>query len=281
MDAVKGCQREIPINSNTSCSTCTGTGEKPGTKATTCGTCKGTGVFTQSQGFFQMQGPCPACDGEGKKKTPCGSCAGSGLMRERRVVTVTIPAGVDTDQQLRLQNEGDAGKMNGPRGHLFVRIRVDPHPSFRREGADIHVDAPVSFTTAALGGTITVPSLSGEAILKVDPGTQPSDKRVMRGKGIKVLNRNTHGNQYVHFQVTIPKRLTTRQRELLEQLDLEMHGPETRSYHTNKPTSTDSSSNAEESEAEAGSESGSTRKGFFGKIKDRFVDKEGKDKDKQ
>jgi len=214
MDAVNGCSRTLRIQRHGVCSTCSGSGEKPNSKP--CSNCNGKGVVTRRQGFFEMSFPCPTCGGAGKPR--CTTCGGEGHTPETSEVKVTIPAGVKDGTTLRLVNQGNAGRAGGPRGHLWVRLDVDSHPLFTRRDADISLTAPINLSTALLGGKITVPTLTGEALLKVEPGTQPNTIAVMRGKGIKKLNSQSYGDQYVTLQVVIPKTLTSKQKELVQEL---------------------------------------------------------------
>jgi molecular chaperone DnaJ len=224
-EAVKGTEKTLNINSLGSCPTCKGSGDRPGSKSTNCPQCRGQGAILQRQGPFTIETTCPHCHGAGVRRDACQPCDGTGQVRERRTVVVNIPAGVDNGNVVRLANQGDAGRQGGPRGHLLVRISVDKHPMFLRDQADVHVQVPISVSTAALGGSVNVPTLTGEAVLKVPSGTQPGDKVVMRGKGIKQLNRNAYGNQYVHFQVEIPKTVTGKLKELFSQLSKELPEP--------------------------------------------------------
>jgi molecular chaperone DnaJ len=221
MDAVKGCKRTVKVRTKDSCEPCNGSGAKPGTEKK-CQTCRGQGVINQSQGPFTIQMPCNACSGNGQKYDDCATCRGSGFKSDVRDVEVTIPAGVDSESNVRLKEQGDAGKLGGPRGHLFIQITVDQDPRFRREGQDVHVNVPISFVTASLGGKVSVPTLEDEVILKVDPGTQPGDTRRMRGKGIKHVTGKSIGDQYVHFSVVVPKSLSPEAKKLLEQLGQEL-----------------------------------------------------------
>ncbi len=222
MEAVQGCTKTINVVTQGTCNTCSGTGDKPGSSAASCKTCGGSGTQTMQQGFFRMQMTCSKCGGRGKSQPVCNTCSGEGTVRERRTVSVTVPAGVDNGTTLRLTNQGDAGRLGGPRGHLWVKVSVAPHAVFKREGSDIFVETPISFTTAVLGGSVTVPTLSGEAILKVDPGTQPGERRVMRGKGVKLLNKAGSGNQYVTFKISIPTSINAKQRGMMEQIAKEL-----------------------------------------------------------
>lgn len=177
MEAVNGTTKTVQIAVENACSTCSGSGGKPGTTPTKCGTCNGTGQQTMSQGFFRMQMPCQKCHGQGKTQPPCTTCSGQGTIRERKTVSVPIPAGVESGSNIRLSGQGNAGRLGGSRGSLYVQISVGSHPTFKREGYDVHVDVPISMTQATLGGAVNVPTLSGEAILKIEPGTQPGERK--------------------------------------------------------------------------------------------------------
>ena len=170
-----------------------------------------------NQGFFKINTVCSACGGRGAAHPPCTACHGDGTVRERRSVVVVVPPGVDSHHQLKVSGQGDAGRRGGVNGDIRVRLHIAPHSTFTREGNDVHVTVPVPLTTAVLGGSVTVPTLTGEAVLKVDPGTQPGERRVMRAKGIKDVARSSSvGSQYVTFNVQIPTSLTAQQRSAME-----------------------------------------------------------------
>lgn len=218
MDAVNGCTREIDVTKKAQCGTCDGTGSADKSKPSVCSVCGGSGMQTMQNGYFQVSTTCRACGGEGMSiQNPCGTCRGSGAVDEKESVEVTVPPGVDTGVNMRLAGKGDAGERGGPSGHLFVKIRVKPDPFFEREGADVHVNVPISVSQAILGSTLSVPTVKGEVELKVPAGSQPNDRLVLRGRGIRMLNTHSYGNQYVHLKVQIPKSLTKRQQELIEE----------------------------------------------------------------
>jgi molecular chaperone DnaJ len=171
-----------------------------------------------AQGFFQIQAQCPDCEGTGKKRDPCRTCNGSSLVSDQREVSVKVPAGVSDGTKLRLSNQGDAGPLNGPKGDLWIRLKVEKDAVFERQGEDVTVEIDVSVLKAMVGGTVEVPTLAGTPVtLKVAPGTQPDQKVVMRGKGIKSLRNTSKGNQYVIFKVRVPKELSEEQTALLKQ----------------------------------------------------------------
>lgn len=217
MEAVQGTTKQLNVMTDVACTVCAGTGAQPKATVSTCTDCGGKGSRRVIQGPFQVQMACGGCGGTGKKKPPCTTCHGDGVVKQRRQVDITVPAGADSQTVLRMNSAGDAGRMNGPKGHIFVKIEVGSHPHFKRDGFDIHVEAPITMAQAALGTSVPVPTLTGEVSLKVAAGTQPGEKRIMRGKGVKMLNRSGHGDQYVHFKVHVPTKLTKRSRELLEQ----------------------------------------------------------------
>lgn len=168
MEAVRGTTRDIPISVKVTCDTCSGSGAKPGTKKTKCRTCNGSGVEVHQQGFFAVEAPCRRCQGEGSViESPCTTCRGTGNVKKSKVVQVKIPEGVDSGLNLRLAHQGEAGARGGPSGHLFVGIQVEADPFFKRRKNDILVDVPISIGQAILGGTVVVPTLSGEVEMKV------------------------------------------------------------------------------------------------------------------
>eukprot|EP00469_Lotharella_globosa_P014319 CAMPEP_0167819466 /NCGR_PEP_ID=MMETSP0112_2-20121227/5412_1 /TAXON_ID=91324 /ORGANISM="Lotharella globosa, Strain CCCM811" /LENGTH=465 /DNA_ID=CAMNT_0007719637 /DNA_START=22 /DNA_END=1419 /DNA_ORIENTATION=+ len=218
MEAVSGKKQDIRVKCKSHCGTCEGSGHKPGTTPRPCSRCNGSGVEVFQQGFFQMQQTCGQCGGRGVIQPVCDTCQGSGLVWDTREVVVTVPAGVEDGMQLRVRDQGDAGRNGGPRGHLYVKIQVRKHPVFRRDGADVHIDVPISITQAALGGTMRVPLLHGVETVEIPSGTQPDDRKVMPQRGIKKLNAgDSYGRQIVHFKIDIPKKLSQRQVELLEE----------------------------------------------------------------
>ncbi|GAB5368587.1 hypothetical protein AAMO2058_001332300 [Amorphochlora amoebiformis] len=217
MDAVNGAKKDVSVKCKSHCSTCEGTGYKKGSERSTCARCKGTGLEVFQQGFFQTHQTCGACGGKGFTQPSCESCGGVGLVWDVKDVSVTIPPGVENGVSLRVRDHGDAGRRGGPRGHLYVKVQVREHPMFKRQGADVHVDVPISVTQAILGGTVRVPLLYGIETVTIPSGTQPADRMTMRQRGVKRLNSNSYGKQYVHFQIEIPRKLSNRQMELLEE----------------------------------------------------------------
>ena len=218
-DAVFGREITLDVPRIVACTTCKGTGAKPGTQPATCTGCAGRGQVRYSQGFFAVARTCPQCGGAGKViKDPCVTCNGAGRLREEKKITVKIPAGVDDGSRLRVPAEGEAGYNGGPSGDLYVFITVKEHPKFSRRDYDIHSDQPISVTQAALGGEVQTATIDGEESLRVPAGTQPSQVFRLRGKGVQFLDGSGRGDHYVHISVKIPTALNDEQRGLLEQL---------------------------------------------------------------
>ena len=219
-EAARGTETRIRIPALEECSTCKGSGAKPGTQPTTCSTCKGQGQVRIQQGFFSIQQTCSKCHGTGKViASPCGTCSGVGRLKQHKTLAVKIPAGVDEGDRIRLSGEGEAGVNGGPSGDLYVVIHIKPHTVFQREQNDLHCEMPVSFTTAALGGDIEIPTLDGYAKIKIPAETQSGKIFRLRGKGIKGVRSSTHGDLLCHVVVETPVNLTSRQRELLLELE--------------------------------------------------------------
>ena len=219
-EAARGTETKIRIPTMEECETCHGSGAKPGTQPQTCTTCNGRGEVRMQQGFFSLQQTCPRCHGSGKMiSTPCGACHGVGRVKQQKTLSVKIPAGVDEGDRIRLSGEGEHGVSGGPAGDLYVVIHIKPHSVFTREHSDLHCEMPVSFTTAALGGEIEIPTLDGHAKIKIPAETQSGQVFRLRGKGIKGLRSANHGDLLCHVVVETPVRLTERQKELLRELD--------------------------------------------------------------
>jgi molecular chaperone DnaJ len=219
-DAARGTETRIRIPAMEECATCKGTGAKPGTSPTTCTTCQGHGQVRMQQGFFSIQQTCPRCHGSGKSvASPCAACDGAGRIKQHKTLSVKIPAGVDEGDRIRLSGEGEAGANGGPSGDLYVVIHLKPHPVFQRDHNDLHCEMPISFTTAALGGDIEIPTLDGYAKIKVPTGTQTGQMFRLRGKGIKGVRSSGHGDLICHVAIETPVNLTARQKELLAELE--------------------------------------------------------------
>ena len=223
-EAAFGCEKEITIDRVEACDECGGSGAARGTSAETCTNCRGSGTVTQTQrtplGMFQTQTACPNCRGTGKIiKKPCSKCGGAGRVRKTRKFKVNIPAGIDEGQSIQQRGQGNAGVNGGPAGDLFVTISIRPHPIFTREGQDVYVDIPISFTQAALGDTLQVPTIDGRVEYKVPEGTQTGTVFRMKGKGIQNVNGRGRGDQYVRVSIEVPKNLSEKQKRLLREFE--------------------------------------------------------------
>ncbi len=217
-EAAAGISKEIEIERLVPCKTCTGSGSASGGGKKTCKTCGGAGQVISSRGFFQVQQTCPDCDGAGETVSdPCKACRGVGRQKERTRIRLNIPAGIEEGTQLRSTGNGDLGTKNGPAGDLYVLIRIKDHDVFQRDGHDLHCEMPLSYATAALGGELQVPTLGAQATVKVPAGTQNATTFRLRGKGVKVMGRDQYGDLYVHVQIAVPNKLTTEQREKLQE----------------------------------------------------------------
>ena len=218
-EAARGAETAVQIPRQENCETCHGSGAAPGSSPTVCQQCRGQGQVRFQQGFFTVARTCPQCRGAGKViSKPCQACRGAGRVAHERKITVKIPAGIATGQQLRLQGEGEAGFAGGPAGHLFVVVHVQEHEFFRRDGMNLFCEIPVNFTTVALGGEIQVPTLDGTDNVKVPEGTQTGTTLRLRGKGMPDVNGRGRGDLFATVQVLTPKKLTKEQRGLLVQL---------------------------------------------------------------
>jgi molecular chaperone DnaJ len=221
-EAVLGTQKEIEFPVLARCETCAGSGAKPGTDPITCPQCNGRGevrgVRQTMLGQMINVTTCPRCRGDGRiVETPCETCQGEGRVERQRTLQVTIPPGIDEGHQIRLSNEGEAGPRGGPAGSLYVAVHVAPHPALRREGTELIFEASVGLAQAALGTTITVPTVDGEEQVEVKSGTQPGTEIRLRGKGVPYLRRpGQRGDLHVIVDVAIPNRLSRAQREALE-----------------------------------------------------------------
>lgn len=230
-DAFKGREVQIKIPTSLSCDSCSGTGAKPGTQPVSCPTCKGHGRVRAQQGFFTVERTCPSCSGAGRIiKSPCSECGGAGRVRRERSLKVTIPAGVEDGTRVRLSGEGEAGLRGAPAGDLYIFVSVKPHTLFARDEADLHCRVPIPMTVATLGGDIEVPSIDGsKGTITIQAGTQTGQQYRLRGKGMSILKSGHRGDLYVEAAVEIPRHLTKRQRELLEEFAKEDAGHEAKS----------------------------------------------------
>ncbi len=244
-DAFTGISREIQVDVAARCDTCDGSGAKPGTATNRCTTCAGHGKVRAQQGFFMVERTCPACQGAGEViADPCNSCHGEGRVDRRKTLTVNIPAGVDEGTRIRLSGEGESGARGAAPGDLYIFLHMARHKVFEREGTTLFTRAPISFTTAALGGEISIPGLDGaKHDIHIPAGIQSGKQLRQRGAGMPVLNGRGHGDLVVQVDVETPTKLTARQKELL----------------------------AEFRETETGDECPASQ-GFFGRIKDMWDD---------
>ena len=218
-EAYKGLTKEIEIQTAVKCEDCHGTGAAEGSKAETCDTCHGTGRVRRQAGFFIEERTCPTCNGTGKViKNPCKKCGGTGKISQKKVLEVTIPAGIDSGNRLRLAGQGEAGMNGGPNGDLYIFVHIKPHPIFKRDAANLYCTVPLSMTTAALGGEIDIPCIDGSSEkVKIDEGTQSGTEVRLRKKGMTMLQSKSVGDLFVRFTVETPTKLTDKQKELLKQ----------------------------------------------------------------
>ncbi|HZX23573.1 MAG TPA: molecular chaperone DnaJ [Woeseiaceae bacterium] len=232
--AVAGDTVEIDVASLTGCETCGGSGSAPGSTPDTCDTCGGVGQVRMQQGFFSVQQTCPSCRGEGTRITdPCEDCQGRGRVMTERSLSVKIPPGVDEGDRIRLSGEGEAGRNGGPPGDLYVEIHLKPHKLFERDGADLHCDVPISFATAALGGSVDLPTLDGQVSLKIPPGSQSGKVFRLRGKGVITVRSPRHGDLFCRAVVETPVNLTAEQERLLREFETSVEaGGETHNPHS-------------------------------------------------
>ncbi|EQC46886.1 molecular chaperone DnaJ [Bacteriovorax sp. Seq25_V] len=242
-EAAFGAKKTISVTKLAKCGTCHGSGGKDGSKPSTCDMCNGHGEVRRQQGFFTVASTCPKCNGSGQMiSDPCGTCHGDGRVKKKSELEVTIPAGIDHGQRLKLSNEGDAGAQGGPDGDLYIVIEIERHPIFERDGFDVYYTVPVSFSQAALGAEVQVPTLDGKVMVEVPAGTQSGKKMRLRGKGIQKLGGYGNGDAILTIHVETPTKLSSEQKELFEQLLA----------------------------LEDGGKSNPMSKGFFDKVKDLF-----------
>ena len=229
-EAVKGTTKDIQINTLAHCDSCDGSGAEKGSKVETCPSCHGSGRVRRQQGFFVTEAICPTCHGSGKKiEKPCKSCHGEGRVHKKKNLSVKIPAGVDTGNQLRLSGEGAAGENGAPAGDLYVVIHVKEHHIFERDGNNLYCEVPISFSMAALGGEIEVPTLDGKVKLKIPAETQTGKLFCMRGKGVSSTRSGYAGDLICRVVIETPVNLNKEQKELLEKLEESLKGQKSHS----------------------------------------------------
>ncbi|PWJ50950.1 molecular chaperone DnaJ [Faecalicatena contorta] len=258
-EAVFGCEKELEVVLKDPCSTCNGTGAKPGTSPETCSKCGGKGqVVYTSQSFFgtvQNVQTCPSCGGTGKViKEKCTSCAGTGYESSKKRIQVSIPAGIDNGQSVRIREKGEPGINGGPKGDLLVEVNVSRHPIFQRQDVHIFSTVPISFAQSALGGDVRVPTVDGDVIYTVKAGTKTDTKVRLKGKGVPSLrNSQIRGDHYVTLVIQTPEKLSPEAKEALREFD----------------RLTGNSLN-QDSPSESGAKSKGRKKGFMGKVKEAF-----------
>ena len=220
-DAFHGRSVEIRVPTSVACDDCQGSGGEGGASPITCGTCSGYGKVRSQQGFFTIERACPACGGHGQViDKPCQSCSGNGRVHKEKTLSVSIPAGVDDGTRIRLPNEGEAGVRGAPAGDLYIFLQVKQHELFEREGSDIFCQVPIPMVTAALGGSVDVPTIDGSAAkVNVPEGAQSGQQFRLRNKGMSVLNAKGRGDMYIETVVETPVQLTRKQKELLREFD--------------------------------------------------------------
>jgi len=228
-EAFGGINEKISFTIPSKCDSCNGTGSKNGAKPTQCKSCNGRGKIRAQQGFFIVEKTCTTCHGMGEViSDPCNSCKGEGRVNKKRTLSVKIPAGVEDGSRIRLANEGEAGQRGGPNGDLYVYISIRKHEFFVRKGDDIHFEIPIKFTTAALGGSIEIPTIDGtKAKLQIPEGSQNNDQFRLKSKGMSVMNSGgRRGDMYVKINIEIPIKLSSEEKDLIKKLDEIMQNKE-------------------------------------------------------
>lgn len=223
IEAAFGCKKSVNLTRSETCKSCKGSGAKNGTELTTCSNCKGTGTVRTAQntpfGQIVSEGICPECKGKGKKiKEKCPDCSGAGVTRENRSIELNIPGGIDNEQVLTLRGQGEAGRNGGPAGDMQILIQVEPHKLLKREGYDVYVDVPISFTEALLGGKVNIPGIGETLELTIPELTQTGTILTLKGKGTKVLNKNSYGDLFAKVTVEMPKSLDKKEKQLIKEL---------------------------------------------------------------
>jgi molecular chaperone DnaJ len=234
--AVFGGTVNIDFATMVECGECSGSGSAKGAKPATCDTCRGAGQVRMQQGFFTVQQTCPRCNGRGQViSDPCGGCRGQGRVRKNKTLSVKVPPGVDTADRIRLSGEGEAGRNGGPPGDLYVEVRVKDHPIFERDGAHLSCEVPVSFATATLGGSIDVPTLGGNAAIKIPAETQSGRVFRLREKGIHPVRGGPVGDLFCRIVVETPVNLSREQKDLLRKFDESLQ-KDARHHHPREET---------------------------------------------
>lgn len=225
-DAFKGKETRIRVPAAVACDECSGSGAAKGSQPVTCPSCQGRGKVRASQGFFTIERTCPSCQGQGQTiDNPCSNCNGTGAVRKDKTLSVNIPAGVEDGMRIRLSGEGEAGMRGAPPGDLYIHVDIAPHALFQREGSNTYCRVPIPMTTAALGGSVEVPSIDGgRSKVTVPEGTQSGHRLRLRGKGMSVLNSSRRGDMYIELQVETPVNLNKDQREKLKAFEETLSG---------------------------------------------------------
>ena len=235
-EAFEGKKTNIRVPTSVTCDGCTGSGAAGGAPPVTCATCGGHGRVRTQQGFFTVERTCPSCQGTGQViKEPCTTCGGQGRVHKEKNLSVTIPAGVEEGTRIRLSEEGEAGMRGAPAGDLYIFLSINPHRMFRRDGANIHCRAPIPMTTAALGGSIEVPTVEGKLTrISIPAGAQSGQQFRLKGKGMKILRSTARGDMFVQVAVETPVSLSAKQKELLKEFENESdnqeHSPESHGF---------------------------------------------------
>ena len=234
-EAAFGCKKKLNVTMAEKCTTCNGTGAKPGTNPERCSFCNGTGQTVQQQrtmfGYSNVVSTCQHCRGTGQIiKNPCTDCRGTGKIRKSKTIEVNIPKGIDHGQTIQITGGGEPGEKGGPNGDLLITVRVQRHPVLTREGSDVFIDVPITFVQAALGATLKVPTIDGIVNFDIPEGTQTGSQFRMRGKGIPFMRGNGRGDQYVTVNVEVPKNLTHKQKEILREFEDEKNYKQKKSF---------------------------------------------------
>jgi len=218
-EAIFGAEKQITIGRRAPCKACEGSGAATGSSPERCGQCGGAGQIRLQQGFFTIQRPCHQCNGSGQViKTPCRDCSGSGSRLAESTLSVKIPAGIDNGQRLKLRGEGEPGSVGGPNGDLYVQISVKPHPIFERQESELICEVPISYTTAALGDEIEVPTLEGRVKMKIPAGTVSGKIFRLKNRGVQVVGSNSRGDQHVRVVIKVPKKISEKHKKMLHEL---------------------------------------------------------------
>jgi molecular chaperone DnaJ len=234
-EAFRGKQQEIKVTTSVACEVCHGSGSEKNSKPITCPTCHGSGRIRASQGFFTVERTCHTCQGMGKIiKDPCKNCAGTGRVRKEKILSVSIPAGVEEGTRIRLANEGEVGMRGGAAGDLYIFLSVAEHEIFQRDGDDLHCTIPIPMTIASLGGSIEAPTIDGGRVkVTVPEGTQNGHQFRLRGKGMSILRSSARGDMYIHTAVETPVHLTKKQKDILREFEdagSKGHSPESERF---------------------------------------------------